>query len=334
MSYFRTLMVAGIAGLAVTGYLLFSDEKAPAEASKKVAAGIAPTAAAPAPAPSVTVPTSSLIVIPPPTETIAAPRPPTPLQSTQPAPGMPVQQFEAMLRDPAIPSDPKAACRLGIELIRCGRLVSTRASLEAARIDAERAAKDTQEGQRSIQVYNDLAGRVLEDERVCRGVSRESSRDAWKFLLAAATAGNVAAMSRFVRDPGMDQRDPDSAPAWEEYERVSPEFIERSLENGDVRVLYHAWLSATNDRWLNGKIIPRDLDKSLAYGLALTGLLDQGRGDGVARSNEAVAKEIGKERAEAARQEAAALRNGNFANALPTDFTDDHGAADIADCLK
>src|SRR5260221_5925441 len=161
MSYSKTLVVAGIAALALTGYLLFSDKKATPDASKAVPAGAASPAAPPAPsasAPTDTPPSASVIVIPSPTETIAVPRPPEPVQSTQPAQGVPVQQVEAMLRDPAITGDPKAACRLGIELIRCSRLDSARASLEAARNDAERAAKGTPEAQRLMQEYNDLAG--------------------------------------------------------------------------------------------------------------------------------------------------------------------------------
>jgi len=181
----------------------------------------------------------------------------------------------------------------------------------------------------------ELSRTLGEDQRACGGVPEEMSREAWRYVYLSAVAGNVAAMSRFTRDPGLTPNDPDAEEGWSAFRQRAPEFLAGAIKGGDVRALYQAWFSALGGQSVGGpNIFSRDPDKALQYGTAVIDLLDAFRAERVRRANANIAQEIGAERADAARQEGAKLRNAYFANAQLPDWKTDDGATEVADCWK
>ena len=174
-----------------------------------------------------------------------------------------------MLREGADQGIPQAACRLGAELIRCARVRDTLVMLGEAQAAAARAPKNAPEAARMSQYAVELSRALAEDNRMCSGVAVETAREAWRYLYSAAAAGNVAAMSRFVRDPGLELNDPDATEGWSAYRQDAPAFLQGAIKGGDVRALYQAWFSAFSGQSSGGSdIFVRDPDKALQYGTA------------------------------------------------------------------
>src|SRR5262249_11368874 len=115
--------------------------------------------------------------------------------------GTPVATVIQALRPAADSGDPRAACRLALELSKC----------------ADPARKSTPEG-----------------KAACEGVTDQDARRASEYLWQAAAAGNVGAMSRYVRDPMLDDFTPtESAGAWAQYQQNAEVFLNRAVTGGD-----------------------------------------------------------------------------------------------------
>jgi hypothetical protein len=255
-----------------------------------------------------------------------------------------VKDLESMLRYAADRGDARAACRLGIELARCRRVESmqtelndTQTALDETLAEAGRTPQHRANVTRLSHRIEELNRTLAENLRLCRGVSQESARDGWRYLFSAASAGNVAAMSRFVREPGFAPNDAEAAEAWESFLRSAPDFLTGAIEGGDVRALYQGWSSASSGRTvgdLQMQAFPRDPDKALQYGTAVANLVDRKRAALVAADNAAIAKEIGPERAALARREGERIRATFFANASPVEWSSEVGETNVDDCWK
>lgn len=240
-----------------------------------------------------------------------------------------------MLREGADQGIPQAACRLGAELIRCARVRDTLVMLGEAQAAAARAPKNSAEASRMSQYAGELSRALAENNRMCSGVAAETAQEAWRYLYTAAAAGNVAAMSRFVRDPGLQLNDPDATEGWSAYRQDAPAFLLGAIKGGDVRALYQAWVSAFSGQSAGGSgIFDRNPDKALQYGTAVVDLLDASRAGKVRAGNDRIAQEIGPERAAIAGQEGEKLRNAYFDHARLPNWGTDDGATEVADCWR
>jgi len=338
MSKARAISLGVIAVLAVLGYFLASGNRhsdsppRPGQATEGVPAHD-PSVAATENAPSAAKGTA---------EALAQPSTPPILKPPEP-PG-PLQELETTLRNAADRGDARAACTLGIELVRCARLEAvqtelydTQTALDDVQGNAERAVKDKANVARLSRRIDELTSTLNENQRLCRGVTQELARNSWQYLYAAATAGNVTAMSRFVRDPGFDPLDSETSEAWQTFLASAPDFLARAIAAGDVRALFQGWYSASSGRTIReiqADAFQRDPDKALQYGTAVVKLVDPRRAAEVAQANAAIAKEIGPERAARARQEGERLRTTFFANATPVNWGPDPGETDVNDCAK
>lgn len=317
-------------------YLLVLHPSSPAPVAASVtaptpAARAAPAATGPSPpagaawtAQSAPAPRATATTVPPTAK---------PLAVIQPDPGTPLRQLETLLRPAADQGDARAACRLGIELARCARLNMDKAMLDSAQQDLARAAGES--ATRLAQEVQQLTRALVDTQNRCSDVSQDSIRNAWRYVYNAAAAGNVAAMSRFVRDPGFEAGNADDAEASNAYARNAGDFLLRAIEGGDVRALYQAWYSASSGRSRGMlKAFPREPDKALQYGTVAANLVDPRRATLIARSNETIAREIGPARARTALREAEKLRTAYFAHAQPVDWGHENGETDVADCWK
>jgi hypothetical protein len=305
------------APVATSGSATAPEKPAPAAQSPRVASSDSPAAPAPSMSPASPV-------------AVAAAKP---LIVVQPEPGTPLKQLESLLRPAADQGDARAACRLGIELAPCARLGLAKAVLDSAQRDLDRSAGES--ATRLALEVQQLTRAMVETQTLCSDVSQDSIRNAWRYLYNAAAAGNVAAMSRFVRDPGFDAGDANASEGSDAYARSAADFLARAIEGGDVRALYQAWYSASSGRSRNMlNIFARDPDKALRYGTVALHLVDAQRASRIATSNEAIAKEIGPSRVRAALREAERLRASYFATAQPVEWGHDNGETDAGDCWK
>jgi hypothetical protein len=332
----RTLLsLIAVAVIAALAYYVTAQKRRPSQ----------PPAVVPLPAPAEPRATTSA---PPPIALIPAPAPPPPApvappspvpkvtltEIKQPAIGAPVNEVVQMLRDAADQGVPQAACRLGIELIRCARIRDTLVVLGNLQASSARAQKEGATASSASQSAAELSRSLAADQRLCSGVAPELSREAWRYVYLAAAAGNVAAMSRFVRDPGLNPADRETDEGWNAYRQSAADFLQGAIKGGDVRALFQGWQAARSGlRAVDQTIAPADPDKALQYATALAGLLDSRSAANVAVGSEKLAKDIGPERAEAARREGEKLRSQYFANATPID-SKTNDAAEAAECWK
>ncbi len=337
----RPLLIAAVIVTCLGGYYFATTREAspkPAAARKTTAQPASAKIATPEPPPPAPPPPVAAQPTPP----APAPRPDRatapaiPLREIkQPAEGTPVRDLLALLRDAADQGVPQAACRLGIELIKCSRLRTSLIALGDAQKAAAQAPKNTLDAARLMQRATELARNQADDNRACSGVAREDVSEAWRYIFAAANAGSVAATSRFVRDPGLAAGDPDAAAGWSAYRHGAPDLLRAAIKGGDVRALYQAWAFAFTGQSPGGtEVFARDPDKALEYGTSVLDLLDAPRAAKVRAANDNLVRELGNERAEAARREGEKLRAGSFASAKPPYWTADDGVTELADCWK
>jgi hypothetical protein len=240
-----------------------------------------------------------------PPATTAAPRS-TPGTVAAPPPGTPVKQLIAELKSAAEQGDAVAGCRLGAELTACR--------------DARRSRE---------QIGSALVAS-------CEGVSDAEIDDAWRYLWRAAEQGNVAAMSKFVRDPGLSINNlAVSAEGWDLYRHNALRLLRQAVQGGDVMALYqYAFSSASGTTAGGNGVIERDPYASLVYGYAALPLLDPRRAAAVTRRNESLASELLPEQVAKAAREGDELRARHFTTSPPSQPTENDGYLDVADCAR
>lgn len=176
-----------------------------------------------------------------------------------PPPNTKVRDVVAQLKADADRGEPHAACRLGAELTRCWQV-------------QQRLAMRNSALSRSDSKLQDSASAA--DQDLCDGVTGSETGDAWRYLLTAALAGSGPAMSQFLVSPPLAAQD-GSADGWSAYRQHYQDFLDRSIQRGDVRALYAGFFAAETGMGPGGRgVRGKDPYQSLVYGLALLPLVD------------------------------------------------------------
>jgi len=255
----------------------------------------------------------------------------------QPPPDAPVKDVLRQLSEAANQGVPQAACRLGFELVRCGRVGLGAQALDRAQRAAASLPPGTPEAAAASRQAAQIAGTLSKDQEACRDVPDNEAGDAWRYLQVGAAAGSVAAMTRFVRDPGIPgpPGTPGTDDAWAAYRRDANQFLTEAIRAGDVRALYQGYVSAVTGQSPGGAgIFPRSAEKAIAYAVALRGLRDKATELDIEKSLGPLIDEVGPARASAARQQGEAMRADFFASAVPLDRAAADSAGNAADCWK
>jgi len=216
--------------------------------------------------------------------------------------GTPAATVVQVLRPAADAGDPRAACRLALELSKC--------QLGDKPTAAQKAA--------------------------CEGVSPEEARKASNYLWQAAAAGNVGAMSRYARDPMLDNLDAtESAGAWAQYDQNVESFLARAVAGGDVMALYFSWRATGTGIAAGGRRLIRvDPYMAAVYANAATPLLDPRRQALVSKSAMLEESNLPPDEVEKARAEAQRIRETYFAGAQRTEDTQNDSYMQPAQCDK
>ena len=311
----RRVLVIAVVVAAVIGYYLVdrrAAENAPGSAASPTAGRSAASGGG--------VHVGSVNALPQSTPTSAVGAVPVPPGAEPIVVAEPVAPLLQKLVPAAQNGDARAACRVGLEKLRCVRIP------QYEKLVRDKAA--------NAEVEQKLAV----DQQLCAGVSSYDSRDAWRYLWQAASAGNVAAMSKWLRDPGLEASDVDSKgyfEGWGLYRDNAPNMMEQAIKAGDVMSLYSAWFhAATGIGPGEGKIFPKDAYAALVYGEAAMPLLDARRRDQVALKNAQLRATLDAQKISQAAAEGATLRAQYFAAARPVSEQPDDGFLDPADCYK
>jgi hypothetical protein len=217
--------------------------------------------------------------------------------------GTPVAQVLQQLQGAADAGNARAACRVGLELSLCYRLNSNSTAEEKAH---------------------------------CNGITGDQAGRAWKYLYQAAASGNLAAMSRYVRDPALSTSNPaDSAEAWLLYKQNAESFLTQSVQGGDPMALYFAWWnSATGFSSGGDNVFQKNPYMALAYGTAALPLLDPRRRANVVQLNAQIQSQLPADQISKAIEEGQRIKDTYFANASPTSDSPDDAYLPPSQCDK
>ena len=263
--------------------------------------------------------------------------PQPPAAALQPPPDTPLRDVLALLRDAADRGDPHAACRVGIEMARCLDLIQL-AKRNATYDDvAVRFGADSLQALQARASDEAAADDLARGRARCQGVPETELANAWRYLWEAAAAGNIAAASRFARDPGLRFKEPATdAEGWAIYRDHAPEMLALAVNGGDVMAAYQGAFSLASGLSYGGKdVFHRDPYAAYVYGFAVLPYLDARRQGTVENVIAQAASTLGPDRVLQAQRDATAL-SAKFATAGATPLTggNDNGASNPIDCGK
>ena len=130
--------------------------------------------------------------------------------------------------------DRKASCRLGLELVRCkwhnGYVAAHKKNIEILAAMSKDDAKYS-ETSRQNQHFERLIAR---DKSVCAGFPMESTTDGWRYVFAAASAGDGYSAVQFAQGISLlsptEPRPLDTAEGWVAYRQNAFPMLEQALE--------------------------------------------------------------------------------------------------------
>lgn len=207
----------------------------------------------------------------PPTPWLASPPAAHPAAAALPLPPIntPVAATLEDLKKQAAAGNHQAACRLSFELDRCHNL--TRMQRGAANF--ANLASQPGLGPELVKRYTAVAereqARVSEVQRLCVGVPKEESGEAWRYLLQAARAGHGPSMARYSNRRTLWDEDPirvlDGLIA---FRAEGPGFLQAAAQMGYAEAYEQLAFAQVHGSNI-GLDIPVDRVRGLAYYLAL-----------------------------------------------------------------
>lgn len=233
---------------------------------------------------------------------LPADRPPPPVQrdwGPLPPPGAPLTQFVGALQARADAGDSRAACRLGIELVRCqlleqAKMIQWADGLPADESLARRGQLDAADRFAEIEIRKIRLGQQ------CDGVDPALVARAVHYLRSAARAGEPEAMVRYATGAhhGMVGqmgfiRDPD----FEVWRRDAPGMLLRAAQAGRMDAVNQLRMAYRFGSEPYAGLIPDDPLQARAWGLLEARLAGRPRNDpeeddaGVERQAEALARQ-------------------------------------------
>ena len=235
-------------------------------------------------------------------------REPVPVQPAPlPAPDTPFAQALPALRAAADAGDRRAACRLGLELLRCQHLGAWDALMEKYTSEDAEAAWVAQG---NLAAANHVAEEKLwriESLEQCRVVPADLHGQGTRYLRQSALAGDPHAMFAYAEGhhwpPSMRGMAVD--PAFDPWRREAPAMMHAALRAGNPSAAYILQINYTDDFGFLSGMIPNDPYRSYTYHLLVVRLFGHKERPGFARGLDASA-------IESARREAARMHEQYF----------------------
>jgi hypothetical protein len=158
--------------------------------------------------------------------------------------------------------DPRAQCRLGVDLHRCAHAQILVGTAKAA---AQEAAQKPNNESLSAWAKR-LAHMSRATNAMCEGFTPDKGERPWRYTLRAALAGNNAAIVNFAFH--LNARNPvEDADGWVAYRDYEPELIRRAVDDGYPPAYVAAATLSLSEQL--GERFPKDPVRAVAYHMAL-----------------------------------------------------------------
>lgn len=195
----------------------------------------------------------------------ALPVPPAPL----PPPDAPLAQVLPGLRATADAGDRRAACRLGMELLRCQHLGAWNRQMERFMGEQAEAAYES-EG--NLAAANQVAEEKLwRIERLaqCRAVPADLQAEGARYLRQAALAGDPYAMLAYAEGHHWPPSSRGIAldPMFDQWRREAPAMMHAALRAGNPTAAFILQINYSDDLGFLSALVPNDAYRSYAYHL-------------------------------------------------------------------
>ncbi|WP_374472731.1 hypothetical protein [Arenimonas sp.] len=235
----------------------------------------------------------------------AAMRGPTPL----PPQDAPLAQILPDLHARANAGDRRAACRLGMELLRCQHLGTWDALISRFK---KGDAEAEYEAEGNLAAANAVAEeRLWRIERIqqCRGVPEKMRSQGAYYLRQAALAGDPHAMLAYAEGQhwSPDGRGIALGPEFDRWRQEAPGMIHAALRAGNPTAAFTLQWSYFDDLGFLSAMIPDDTYRGYVYHLLAVRLFGH-------RENQRLARDMDAASMERARQEAIQLHERYFKN--------------------
>ncbi len=159
--------------------------------------------------------------------------------------GVPLREIYADLKNAAAAGSSTAACRLGLELMRC----------EVRRVARLRPPRPAGE------VSAALIERGARDDAICEGFVNQDNLEAWEMLFRAALLGHRPSMEVFSRLPPTGLREslarPDAVVA---YYQFSVPFLEQLASEGNLKAVEELAHLYAGQSWYHSVGLPGPVD--------------------------------------------------------------------------
>jgi hypothetical protein len=193
-------------------------------------------------------------------------------ESPLPPPDAPVVDVATLLQTRADAGDSLAACRLGMELLRCQQVPDEYAGYQFQ--ESERQEKSRRESGDIKMAERIAEGRraTIEIAAACREIPKATRDRAHRYLRQAALAGEPEAMLRYASGESlglMGHFDRLNSPDFEDWRREAPGLLQNALAAGRpeaVHLLAEAYRPADDaTTTIVGWLIPNDPVQAHAY---------------------------------------------------------------------
>lgn len=233
--------------------------------------------------------------------------PPNPASLPLPPPDAPLAQVVPDLQARADAGDHRAACRLGMELLRCQHLPTW---------DALVSSSDPSDSEVEFEAEGNLAAAnsvaeerlwLIERLQQCRGVPSALQSQGARYLRQAALAGDSSAMLAYADGNHWrpDGRGTALDSDFDQWRREAPGMVHAALRAGNPTAANMLQMSYSDDFGFLSAMIPDDTYRSYVYHLLTVRLFGH-------RERPALARELDAAAMERARLEAGQLHERYF----------------------
>lgn len=173
------------------------------------------------------------------------------------------------LKKQAAAGNSQAACRLSFELDRCHNIPRMQRGAANFASLAGQPGLGPELARRYTAIAEREQSRVMDAQRLCQGVAKEETGEAWRYLLQAARAGHGPSMARYANRRTLWDEDPirvlDGLVA---FRAEGPGFLQGAAQLGYPEAYEQLAFAQINGMTL-GLDIPLDRVKGLAYYIAM-----------------------------------------------------------------
>jgi TPR repeat protein len=184
-------------------------------------------------------------------------------------PDMPLAEAYQALLHAAESGNARASCRLGTELARCTLYFERAAALEEQISSAATMPTGSPDERALLESIARERLSLARSEKVCRGITLDQARGAWRHVYRAAKAGHLPSVLAFAIQPPLSETNFSAdLEGWAVYRREAVPMLEFAAQRGSPRAMYQlAWVYGNLPVPGGAPLVARDPVRAVAYAL-------------------------------------------------------------------